>query len=310
MKSENGYFKIATIRSVPLLVHWSLPAVGLLALIAGEIRPVHWVSYFVSFVLLVVIHESGHLFAAVFFGLKIYSVRISVIGGLCHFERPRNVRQSVLVYSAGFLAQAAAFLLTLANIWGFGVPHDPFGRSLVFTFTFINVVFLVANLIPQQGKRSGVETDGRVLRRLYLHAYKGHPHPHPPLVITPADEAPILPPETRLLETPGFRPAGFKHGVEILSDRTTSMDFVVKCLMTHLGMTKALASVTTFDIHNTGGILISLPSEYEARAAAVAVAADSSSSGQLLVCRYAGVGESCRTIAITSETCRAGESAA
>jgi ATP-dependent Clp protease adapter protein ClpS len=306
MKNGSGYFTIATVRSVPLLVHWSLPVVGLLALIAGEIRPVHWGSYFVSFVLLVVIHESGHLFAAVLFGLKIYSVRISVIGGLCLLERPRNVGQSVVVYSAGFLAQAAAFLLTLAIIWGFGVPHDPFGRSLVFTFTFINLGFFVTNLNPQQGKRSGAETDGRVLRRLYLHAYKGHPHPHPPLVITPADEAPTLPPETRLLEKPGFRPAGFKHGVEILSDRTTSMDFVVNCLMMHLGMTKALASVTTFDIHNTGGILISLPSEYEARAAAGAVAADSSSSGQRLVCRYAGLGESGPAIAITSQAGRAG----
>jgi hypothetical protein len=112
MKNGSGYFTIATVRSVPLLVHWSLPVVGLLALIAGEIRPVHWGSYFVSFVLLVVIHESGHLFAAVLFGLKIYSVRISVIGGLCLLERPRNVGQSVVVYSAGFLAQAAAFLLS------------------------------------------------------------------------------------------------------------------------------------------------------------------------------------------------------
>jgi hypothetical protein len=57
--------------------------------------------------------------------------------------------------------------------------------------------------------------------------------------------------------------------------------------MTHLGFTKAQAIVTTYDIHNTGGMLIALSSEQEAQRIAEAITAQSQSSGHRFVCRNA-----------------------
>jgi hypothetical protein len=39
----------------------------------------------------------------------------------------------------------------------------------------------------------------------------------------------VLPPETSLLDTPEFVPPGFVHGIEVLNDDKTPMDFVITC---------------------------------------------------------------------------------
>jgi ATP-dependent Clp protease adapter protein ClpS len=287
MSKRRGYSKLATIFGVPLFVQWTLPPGGLLVAMVGGVDPSQWVYYCAASTLLIVVHEAGHVLAAVVFRLKIFSVEISGIGGLCRFERPRNVRQGVFVYAGGLLAQLAAFLLTLACLKGFGLPSGPFGTALVINFTLINFSMFLVSLFPYRNPRTGHDSDGRVLWRLYLHAFRGHPHPNPPLVFTPTAEAPVFPPETRLLERAGFRQPGWIHGIELLSDRTTPMDFVVATLMTHLGLTKAQAIVTTYDIHNTGGILIALSSEQEAQRIADAIATEALSSGHRFVCRNA-----------------------
>lgn len=290
MSKRSGYFKLAKVGGVELLVHWSLPAGGVIVAAFVHADPKQWVYFCLAYLLLVIIHEVGHLLAAVAFRLKVFTVEISGVGGLCRIERPRRLRHSVFVYTAGLLAQALVFSITLAYIDAFGSPGSPFGDAIVFTFTFVNVVMFVINLIPQRGARSGLATDGSVLWRLFLHVFRGHPHPHPPLIAVPADQCPIFSQETRLLKQRGFRPPGFVHGVEILNDRTTPMEFVVTALMTHLGLTRGEAIVKMLDIHNTGGTLIKLQSAKEAQRIADAVSADALASGHSFVCRYAGAG--------------------
>ena len=68
------------------------------------------------------------------------------------------------------------------------------------------------------------------------------------------------------------------------------MEFVVTTLTTHLGLTRDQAIVKMLDIHNTGGMLIALPSATEAQRIADAVSAQARASGHSLVCRYAGAG--------------------
>jgi len=288
MTAKRGYAKVAELRGVPVWAHWSLPLGGAIVSLYGQVEPQQWMYYCMAFVLLVVVHELGHVLAAVALRLKVFSVEISGMGGLVRFERPRRIRDSVLVYTAGQLAQIAAFLLTIAYVKIAGPPTHPYGRALVNTFTIVNASVFVVNLIPYRDKRSGLSTDGSMLWRLFLHVYRGHPHPHPPLVATPAEQSPVFPPETRLLSKPGFRPPGYVHGVEILNDRTTPMDFVVTALTAHLGLTRDQAVVKMLDIHNTGGMLFAFSTEQQARSVADAVSADAKAAGHAFVCRYAG----------------------
>jgi ATP-dependent Clp protease adapter protein ClpS len=283
-----GYFKLGQIAGVELLVHWSLPAGGALVAAFVHADPRQWGFFCLAYLFLVIIHEAGHVLAAVTLRLKVFTVEISGAGGLCRIERPRRVRDSVFVYSAGLLAQGLTFSITLAFMAAFGPPSSRFGAAIVLTFTAVNVLIFVINLIPQRSARSGLATDGLVLWRLFLHVFRGHPHPQPPLIAVSPDQSPIFSPETSLLKRAGFRPAGFVHGVEILNDTTTPMEFVVTTLMTHLGLTRDQAIVKMLDIHNTGGVLIAMQSAKEAQRIAEAVSAEARASGHSFVCRYVG----------------------
>lgn len=66
------------------------------------------------------------------------------------------------------------------------------------------------------------------------------------------------------------------------------MEFVVTALVTHLGLTRDEAMVKMLDIHNTGGMLIAVPSAKEAQRIADAVSSAARASGHSFVCRYAG----------------------
>ena len=227
MSKRSGYFRLAKVGGSELLVHWSLPVGGVIAATFVHADPKQWGYFCLAYFLLVFIHEAGHVLAAVALRLTAFTVEISGLGGLCRFERPRRVWHSVLVYTAGLLAQAVTFSIAVAYVDTFGSPANPFADAIVFTFTYINVGLFVINLIPHRSARSGIATDGFVLWRLFLHVFRGHPHPHPPLVAKSADQSPIFPRETRLLERPRFRPPGFVQGIEILNDSTTPMEFVV-----------------------------------------------------------------------------------
>jgi ATP-dependent Clp protease adapter protein ClpS len=291
MYKRPGYIKLAQVGGIELLVHWSLPTGGVLLGSLVHAEPRQWGYFCLAYLSLVIIHETGHLLATVALGLKVFSVEISGVGGLCRIEMPRRVRDSVVIFSAGLLAQAVVYFTTLAYVNAFGPPTNLIPSAFVVTFTYVNVVLFVINLIPQRNARSGLATDGAVLWGLFLHVLRGHPHPHQPVVAKPTNQSPIFPEDTQLLTVPGFRPAGFVHGIEILNDRTTPMEFVVNCLTAHLGLTQKEAIVTMLNIHNTGGALIALSSAMDAQRIADTLSAEARAAGHSLVCRYAAEDE-------------------
>ena len=291
MDRRPGYLKLAQVGGIELLVDWSLPTGGVLVGSLVHADPKQWGYFCLAYLSLVIIHETGHLLATVALGLKVFSVEISGVGGLCRIETPRQVRDSVVIYSAGLLAQAVVYSITLAYTDTFGPPTNPFPTAIVFTFTYVNVVLFVINLIPHRNARSGLATDGAVLWALFLHVLRGDPHHHPLVTAKPTDQSPIFPQHTRLLTLPGFRPDDFVHGIEILNDRTTPMEFVVNSLTAHLGLTQKEAIAMMLTIHNTGGALIALSCAMDAQRIADTVSAEARAAGHSLVCRYAGVDE-------------------
>lgn len=282
-----GYLRIATIRGVPIWVHWSFPAGGLLVAAFGGVGFPVSLYYCLAYTALVAAHEAGHVIAARAFQLQVFSVEISGFGGLCRIEPPRQVRHDVLVYSAGLLVQAVLLLAALGYLAAFGMPAGGAGRAFAVTFTTVNLVLLLFNLVPYRSAR-GLATDGLMLWKFFLHAYRGAPHPLPPLRAKAPAEAPVFPPDTRLESLPGFAPPGFVHGIALLNDRTTPMNFVVTMLMRHLGLSRQQAIVRMLQIHNRGGALIPLPSAERAQSVAGAIALEAAQQGYSLVCRAVG----------------------
>jgi ATP-dependent Clp protease adapter protein ClpS len=277
-----GYFQFLTIRGVPLFVHWSFPVSGFFvsAFTGSTLREVAFFS--LGYVLVVAIHEGGHFVAARLSGLRVFAIEISGMGGTCRVERPHRVRQSVVIYSAGLIAQSVLFLLTQFYLAMCGFPAHPLGQCLVISFTVVNAILLVLNLIPQKASK-GLSTDGYVLWRLILHVVSNRPHPHPQ-VASPA-QATVFSPQTRLLSIPALVPPGFTQGIEILNDQTTSMEFVVTSLIRHLELDRQEAIEKMLDIHNKGGLLVQLSTVERAEQVAAVITSEAKEQGYSLICR-------------------------
>ena len=273
-------FKVATVQGAPLRIHWSLPVGGLMLSIFSGFRLTEWAYYCLAFLALISIHELGHFAAARLLGLKVFSVDISGLGGQCNVQAPHGIRDTLLVFSAGLLAQCALFLVTLLCIAVFGWPSSAFGKCVAYTFTAYNAFLFVVNLIP--GKSfSGLSTDGNIIWQVILHATKGAPHPFPdPLAITR-----VFPAETSLLSLAEFSAPGFTTGVEILNDSKTPMEFVVTTLMQQLQLDRDAAIILMFNIHKNGGALVPTAGFDKAEAIAAAVTEAARHQGHQFVCR-------------------------
>lgn len=268
--------KIAEMRGVPIFIHWSLPAGGLVISVWAGFDLREAAYYCLAYTMLVAAHELGHVVAARSSGLKVIDVEISGVGGLCHVQRPRRLREAYLVYSGGVLAQLVLLALTLSYLAAYGQPTSVFGRCMVATFTLFNVLVLIMNLIPRKSP-GRLASDGHVLFELWTTNGRE--------ILASEDVTVVFPPDTSLLSVDGFLPEGFATGLEILNDRTTPMDFVIDVLTKNLEQEREQAVKTMLAIHRTGGLLLALPSYERAEAIAQAITREARERGHPLVCR-------------------------
>jgi ATP-dependent Clp protease adaptor protein ClpS len=101
--------------------------------------------------------------------------------------------------------------------------------------------------------------------------------------------SPVLPPETSLVSNPDFVSPGFTHGIEILNDNTTPMEFVVAVLSAHLGLSPEDSKGTMLAIHARGGALIPTPSLADAQRIAAQISAEAAKLGYPLICRATSI---------------------
>lgn len=101
--------------------------------------------------------------------------------------------------------------------------------------------------------------------------------------------SPVLPPDTSLVSNPDFVSPGFTHGIEILNDNTTPMEFVVAVLSAHLGLSLEESKGTMLAIHTRGGALIPTPSLADAQRIAAQITAEATKLGHPLICRSTSI---------------------
>ena len=279
-------WRVGAIGQVELCVHWSFPLGGLLvSSLSGHKFP-ETIYYCALYTMLLVIHELGHVAAARAVGLRVYSVEIAGLGAWCMVQAPQGVRQTLFVFAAGMVAQVAVLLSTIAYLAAFDTPVTPFGKCAVMTFTWVNVILLVLNIIPGR-VRGRFANDGTVLWLLVLHVWKGHPAPFP-VAFGPSV---LFPPETELHRMDGFSDAEFTTGIEILNDDRTPMEFVVGVLVQHLHIERESAIQMMLGIHGRGGLLIPLEGREHSQAVAAAITSAARENGHPFICRAFDLGE-------------------
>ena len=134
--------------------------------------------------------------------------------------------------------------------------------------------------------RTGAQTNGNLMVRILdlddVHAARAEWRSRLPA-------SPVLLPDTSLVSNPDFVPPGFTHGIEILNDNTTPMEFVVAVLSAHLGLSPEDSKGTMLAIHTRGGALIPTPSLADAQRIAAQITAEAAQLGYPLKCRSTSI---------------------
>jgi ATP-dependent Clp protease adapter protein ClpS len=253
---------------------------GLIIFALTRFNPLEAAYFFAAYIFVVALHELGHAAAARGLRLKVHAVQFGGLGAMCWIESPKAAKDVLLVYSAGLLAQVGILVLTAIYLALAGPPTSLFGRCVVFIFTAGNVVLFLLSIIPATIK-DGVQTDGHVLWKLFLHVFRNQPHP----LAMGNIPTRTFNPDTSLLTFRKLVPAGFTTGIEILNDNTTPADFVVATLVKHLQVPQEKAIELMFSIHQNGGLLVPLPTMENAESVAAGITTDARQGGHRLVCR-------------------------
>lgn len=125
--------KLFRVRGIQLTVHFSffllLALVGLEGWAEGDALGLFWnVVTVLAFFTCVVLHELGHSFTAMHFGVGVRRILLMPIGGMAEFDQiPREPSREFLITLAGPLVNFA-----IAGILGVlvGAPHGwPFGET-------------------------------------------------------------------------------------------------------------------------------------------------------------------------------------
>jgi stage IV sporulation protein FB len=143
MVVKSGYLWIGRFRGAPIRLHWSAP-LGALFFTRFRFAPGAWLG----FGLLVLVHEMGHAVAVVGARLRVTSVDVLGVGGLCRYEGYPTPGRRVLIAWAGVLAQAALLAATVLALLVLGRPAHPFAADLVEAFTWGNAWMILFNLAP------------------------------------------------------------------------------------------------------------------------------------------------------------------
>lgn len=140
---ERGYLTIARIRGAAIRFHWSLP-VGALFFGGFRFMPGFWVG----FVLIVLLHELGHAVLVWRGGLRVTSIDVHGLGGLCRYEGATTERWRSVIAWGGVAAQSIVLVVTLLATRFLPPAHDAFTAELVAVLLWTNVWMILFNLVP------------------------------------------------------------------------------------------------------------------------------------------------------------------
>ena len=161
-------WRVARIAGADIIVRPSLVLIGVVLVVvfapqfeslgAGPNPYVTSVVFVLSLFLSVFLHELAHLAAARWFGMRVPSVELHLLGGETRIEGDSRHPWQELVTS--IVGPLASFIIGIAALWG-AAATDGVTRSVLWSIGFINILIAIFNMLP------GLPLDGgRVLRAL------------------------------------------------------------------------------------------------------------------------------------------------
>jgi Zn-dependent protease len=159
-------FKLFAVRGIDVRLHFTFPLILIWAglqfgLIGGSASAALFGVIVIALLfVLVTLHELGHSFAALYYGVPVKQIVLSPIGGLAQLERmpEKPVQEFVIAIAGPAVNVAMAFLMApFIPLFGLGVGDFTAALSLsagltataVFAYVFFyNIILALFNLIP------------------------------------------------------------------------------------------------------------------------------------------------------------------
>ena len=133
---------------VPVLVHWSVPALSIFMLGAGAEHIVTTTAAVASYLLILLIHEIGHQSVAQRLRYQVRAIKIYPIHGNCTYEAPDSRYHESLIAWGGPAAQ----FVVAAPLTAYVAVHGPTQiepvNAILAILGFFSPVVALFNLLP------------------------------------------------------------------------------------------------------------------------------------------------------------------
>ena len=140
--------RVATARQVPILVHWSVPAICIFLLGAGLPRIWMVSAGLGAYLSMLVVHELGHHFVAVRRGYHVDRIEVFPLHALCRFERPASSHDLALIAWGGPTAQFVLAIPFTAYILSFGFTPSQTINAVLAILGYLSPLIAIVNLTP------------------------------------------------------------------------------------------------------------------------------------------------------------------
>ena len=134
-----------------LHVHWSAVALAGLMLGAWHRQPAYAIEAVACYFGVILLHEAGHAAMALRLGYRATDIYLSMIHGLCTYDRPETFREDALIAWGGVLAQLAIALPLVALAQVPTLASLSFAGILIAAFGYFSLAMVALNLVPARG---------------------------------------------------------------------------------------------------------------------------------------------------------------
>lgn len=157
----NSSWKLLAVRGIDIRIHITFPLILVFAAmsygqVGGRDGALFGVVSVLLLFVLVTLHELGHSFAALHYGIPVRQIVLLPIGGLAQLERmPEKPQQELVVAAAGPAVNVVLAVLMGLVAWLLNVPLlggvQDFSLTFTALFSFLllyNVILALFNLLP------------------------------------------------------------------------------------------------------------------------------------------------------------------
>jgi Zn-dependent protease len=144
----NKFLRLGTIRGVPILAHWTVPAISIFLLGMGIDRELTAASAMIAYLSLLTIHELGHQLAAQWRGYRVSRIEIYPFHGVCRLDHPEAPMDAAFIAGGGPIAQFIVAVPFVAYRSLFGYTHLPPIDAFIAILGFVSPAIALFNLLP------------------------------------------------------------------------------------------------------------------------------------------------------------------